>query len=263
MSFKDSVTVITGASSGIGWALAKELASQGAKVGLIARRLEKLKVLADELRQAENPAAVALAAADVAERDQVTSAFRSIREQLGPVDLLVANAGVGAPTHLNPVNIDEIERMIRVNLLGVIYSIEAVLPDMLQRRQGHIAAVSSLSAYKGLPGESGYCASKAAVNTYMEGLRIQLRQHGIAVTTICPGFVKTPMTEPFEFKMPFAMDASCAARRIVRALQRRRKVYDFPLPTALVMKMTQWLPDWVLARGMKSYNENPPKASAM
>ena len=85
--------------------------------------------------------------------------------------------------------------MIRVNLLGVVYAIEAVLPEMLKRGQGHLAAVSSMAAYKGLPGESAYCASKAAVNTYMEGLRIQLRHRGLAVTTICPGFVATPMTE--------------------------------------------------------------------
>jgi short-subunit dehydrogenase len=263
MTFKDRVAVITGASSGIGWALAKELAGQGAKVGLVARRLEKLEALAVEIRTAVPGANIATAAADVAVREQALEAIHSVREQLGPVDLLVANAGVGAPTLLNPLNIDQVERMFRVNLFGVIYSIEAVMPEMLQRRAGQIAAVSSLSAYKGLPGESAYCASKAAVNIYMEGLRIQLRRYNIAVTTICPGFVKTPMTEPFEFKMPFVMEADAAARRIVRALSRRRKVYSFPLPTVLLMKMTQWLPDWVLARGMKGYCDDPPRASSM
>ena len=134
---------------------------------------------------------------------------------------------------------------------------------MLQRGQGHIAAVSSLASYKGLPGESAYCASKAAVNTYLEGLRIQLRRRNIVVTTICPGFVRTPMTEPFEFKMPFVMDADKAARRIVRALRHRRKVYSFPLPILLLMKLTQCLPDWIVARTMKSYSEDPPRGSSM
>jgi len=263
MAFKDRVAVITGASSGIGWALAKELAKHGAKLGLVARRLDRLEALAGEIRQAGTSATIALAAADVAEREQTLEAFRAIRDQIGPVDLLIANAGVGAPTLLNPVNIDQVERMFRVNLFGVVYCIEAVLPEMLERGQGHISAVSSLSAYKGLPGESAYCASKAAVNTYMEGLRIQLRPYNIAVTTICPGFVKTAMTEPFDFKMPFVMDADVAARRIVRALRRRRKVYNFPFPTTLLMKMTQWLPDWIMARGMKSYSEDPPPGSAM
>jgi short-subunit dehydrogenase len=263
MTFKDRVAVITGASSGIGWALAKELAGQGAKVGLVARRLDRLEALAAEIRQSGKGGGIATAAADVAVRDQALHAIKTVREQLGPVDLLIANAGVGAPTLLNPVNIDQVERMFQVNVFGVIYSIEGVLPEMLQRKSGHIAAVSSLSAYKGLPGESAYCASKAAVNTYMEGLRIQLRRHNIAVTTICPGFVKTPMTEPFEFTMPFVMDADAAARRIVKALCRRRKVFSFPLPTVLLMKLTQWLPDWVLARGMKSYSEDPPRGSSM
>ncbi len=121
-----------------------------------------------------------------------------------------------------------------------------------------MAVVSSLAAYKGLPGESAYCGSKAAVNTFMEGLRIQLRGRGITVTTICPGFVLTPMTEVNKFRMPFLLKADEAARRIVRALHRRRKVYNFPWQLSLVMKLTRWLPDWVLARSMQKYNENPP-----
>src|SRR5262245_16970444 len=192
-TFANQVAVITGASSGIGWALAKVLAKEGCKVGLVARSKDKLDVLAAEIRQAGGTAAVA--DADVSDRARTVAAVHEVRDQLGPVDLLIANAGVGAPTLLDPLNIDAVEKMFRVNVLGVIYSIEAVLPEMLKRRSGHLAAVSSLGAYKGLPGESAYCASKAAVNTYMEGLRIQLRDKGVAVTTICPGFVKTPMTE--------------------------------------------------------------------
>jgi short-subunit dehydrogenase len=131
---------------------------------------------------------------------------------------------------------------------------------MLERRRGHLAAVSSLGAYKGLPGESGYCASKAAVNTFMEGLRIQLRDRGIAVTTICPGFVRTPMTEVNQFSMPWLLEPDQAARKIVRALSRRRKVFNFPWQTTLLMKLTNWLPDWVLERTMREYNEDPPVA---
>ena len=149
------------------------------------------------------------------ERQAVVAAIREVAARLGPVDLLVANAGVGAPTLLEPFNVAEMEKMFRVNTLGVVYAIEAVLPEMLRRGRGHLAAVSSLAAYKGLPGESAYCASKAAVNTFMEGLRIQLRGKGIAVTTICPGFVRTPMTAVNEFPMPFVMEADEAARRIV------------------------------------------------
>jgi short-subunit dehydrogenase len=256
MTFAQQAAIITGASSGIGRELAKILAGQGCKVGLIARRKENLDALAEQIRQAGGSAAVA--PADVGDRAQVLAAVADLRRQLGPIDLLIANAGVGVPTLLQPFNIADIERMIRVNLLGTIYAIEAVLPEMLERRQGHLAAVSSLSAYKGLPGESGYCASKAAVNSYMEGLRIHLRDKGIAVTTICPGFVRTPMTEINKFHMPWLLEADEAARRIVRAIARRRKVYNFPWQTACLMKLTRWLPDWVLARTMQEYNENPP-----
>jgi short-subunit dehydrogenase len=261
MSLADQVAVVTGASSGIGWALAKALAAQKCRVGLVARRVDKLEALAAEIRGAGG--IVALAGADVAERDQTLRAIADVRQQLGPVDLLVANAGVGAPTYLHPFNVEQVERMFRVNLFGVIYAIEAVLPEMLQRKHGHLAAVSSLAAYKGLPGESAYCASKAAINTYMEGLRIQLRSYNIAVTTICPGFVKTPMTDVFDFKMPFLMDADRAARRMVKALRRRRKVYNFPLPTTVLMKLTHWLPDWLMARVFREQLEKPPPPSSM
>jgi len=258
MMFAKQVAVITGASSGIGWALARELAAQGCKVGLIARRRKKLEELAGEVRSAG--ATVALAVADVAERESTLAAFRQIAAELGSTDLLVANAGVGTPTLLDPMNTADVEKMIRVNLLGVIYSIEAVRPDMLRRGRGHVAAVSSMAAYKGLPAESGYCASKAAVNTYLEGLRLHLRGRGIAVTTICPGFVRTPMTSVNPFHMPWLVEVDDAARRIVRALRRRKKVYNFPWQMSLLMWATQWAPDWLVARVMGPYAENPPRA---
>ena len=256
MSFANRVAVVTGASSGIGWALAHRLAAAGCKVGLVARRRDLLDNLAGEITQ--KGGAATAAAADVADREQTLNAIHEIAAQFGPVDLLIANAGVGAPTNLDPVNIADVEKMFRVNTLGVVYAIEAVLPEMLRRGRGHLAAVSSMAAYKGLPGESAYCASKAAVNVYMEGLRIQLRGRGVAVTTVCPGFVKTPMTDINEFNMPWVMEADEAARRIVRALRRRPAVYNFPWPTTLMMKLTRWLPDWAVARFMGPYNEKPP-----
>jgi short-subunit dehydrogenase len=256
MGFAGQVAVVTGASSGIGRALAKALAREGARVGLVARRREALDELAAEIARAGGTAAVA--AADVGERQPTVAAIHDLAARLGPVDVLVANAGVGAPTLLEPFNVPEIEKMFRVNTLGVVYAIEAVLPEMLRRGRGHLAAVSSLAAYKGLPGESAYCGSKAAVNAFLEGLRIQLRGKGIAVTTICPGFVHTPMTSVNEFSMPFVLEADEAVRRIVGALKRRVKVFNFPWQMALLMKLTRWLPDRLMARTMASYNEKPP-----
>src|SRR5438093_13566176 len=130
---------------------------------------------------------------------------------------------------------------------------------MLRRGRGHLAAVSSMAAYKGLPAEAGYCASKAAVSTYMEGLRLHLRGRGISVTTICPGFVRTPMTSVNEFHMPWLVEVDAAARRIVRALRRRKKVYNFPWQMSLLMAVTRWAPDWLVARVMAAYAENPPR----
>ena len=256
MSFAGKVAVVTGASSGIGWALARALAAEGCKVGLVARRREQLADLATEIEKSGGT--VAFATADIAEREQAVAAIRDVAERLGPVDLLLANAGVGAPTTIQPFNVEDIEKMFRVNVLGVVYSLEAVLPQMLARGRGHLAAVSSIAAYKGLPGESGYTSSKAAVNVFMDGLRIQLRSKNIAVTTICPGFVKTPMTEVNAFKMPWLLSADEAARRIVRALKRKRKVYNFPWQMSLFMKFARWAPDWLVDRLMHTYNENPP-----
>ncbi len=256
MAFADRVAIITGASSGLGWALARTLAAGGARVGVLARRKDKLEQLAGAIRHAGGT--VSWAVADVGDREQTAGAVQQLTGELGPVDLMMANAGVGMPTLVKPMNTRHIEQMWRINFLGVVYCVEAVLPSMLERRQGHLAAVSSLAAYKGLPGESAYCATKAAVNVFMEGLRIQLRDKGIAVTTVCPGFVRTPMTEVNKFHMPWLLEADDAARRIVRALERRKAVYDFPWQLSWLMKLTRWLPDWMVARSMQQYNEDPP-----
>jgi len=241
------VAVLTGASSGIGRALAKELMHEGYRLGLVARRGDELQKLTAEIRTSGGTAEFEVA--DVSNRESTLAAIHKLAERLGPVDLLIANAGMGAHTHLEPpMNTAENEQMFCVNFFGVMYAIEAVLPSMLHRGSGHLAAVSSLAAYKGLPGSAGYCASKAAVKTYMEALRIQLRSRGIHVTTIFPGFVRTPMTELHPFKMPFLMEADEAARRIARALRRKKKEFHFPWQTERLVKFSRWLPDWIMER---------------
>jgi short-subunit dehydrogenase len=240
------VVIVTGASSGIGRALAVRLASSGYRVGLIARRGQLIENVAGEIGAAGGVAMAA--AADVGDRPALRAAIIELEKGLGPIDVMVANAGFGAPTRLDPLNIDEVEQTIRVNVMGVIYSIEAVLPGMIARGSGHLMAISSLGAFKGLPGESAYCASKAAVNAYMEGLRIALRSKGVVVTTVCPGFVETPMT-PMDTAMPFMMSADAAAQRIARLIARRRGgVFRFPLPMALLMSLIARLPDAIVAR---------------
>jgi short-subunit dehydrogenase len=256
MRARYQVAIITGASSGIGWSLAHELVRHGTRVGLVARRREKLEQLGEEIRRQGGRAA--LAAADVGNQAETTEAIQELTRELGPIDLLVANAGIGMPTLLNPSNVTDVEAMFRINVLGMVYAFDAVLPGMIERRTGHLAGISSMASYKGLPGESAYCASKAAMNIYLEGLRIRLREYGITVSTICPGFVRTPMTEVNKFHMPWLLEADDAARRIVRALERRKKVFNFPWQMTCLMAITRCLPDWMLVRMMRDYNENPP-----
>jgi short-subunit dehydrogenase len=244
--------IVTGASSGIGWELAKQLAGEGCKVGLIARREAELRDLQKLISSAGGVAAIAVA--DVSQREQVEEAFRTLREKLGPVDLVIANAGVGKATTLRPVNIVDVENMIRINLLGVIYTLSAALPEMLARKSGRLVAISSLAGYRGLPGESAYCSSKAAVNTYMDGLRIHLRGTGVHATTVCPGFIKTPMTAMNTFHMPGLLEADEAARRIIRAIKAGKKVYNFPWRLHVMTKLSRWLPDSWINWVMGDYN---------
>jgi short-subunit dehydrogenase len=238
--------VITGASSGIGRALAVALAKAGVKVGVTARRETLLHDLAAEVRGLGGT--LAAEPADVTDRDGLTTAVRKLEAAHGPTDLLIANAGIGCPSEVGPYHVTNVARMMAVNFLGVVHAFDSVMPGMTGRGRGHLVAISSLSAYKGMPGFTGYTSSKAAVNNYCEGLRIELRPLGVAVTTVCPGFVDTPMTKPNSFRMPFLLTADDAADRILRAIRRRRKVFDFPWPMRKLMLAAQWSPDWAVAR---------------
>ena len=253
MDFAGKVAVVTGASSGIGRELARQLAGADALVGLIAHRTAELEGLAQDI-DSRGGRSLAVTA-DVSDQNQVERAVQAIRDELGPIDLMIACAGVGMPTLLDPVNVPDIEAMIKVNILGVVYSFASVLPEMLRRKTGRLAAVSSLAGYIALPGEAGYCASKAAVNSYLAGLRAHLRGSGVSVTTLCPGFVQTAMTEANEFWMPGLLSAEEAARRMLHAIRRGKRVYDFPWTLSLLTKLAARLPESLLIRLMAGYNE--------
>ena len=156
------VTVITGASSGIGAALAKQLAAEGQCIALVARRRQKLDELVQTIQKTGGTAFAF--AADVSDPAQVSHVFQEIADQLGEVGTLIANAGIGDPTPAHRFRSDVFEKIIRVNLFGVAYCVEAVLPQMLERGAGHIVGVGSLAGYRGLPGASAYCASKAGLH---------------------------------------------------------------------------------------------------
>jgi short-subunit dehydrogenase len=240
------VAVITGASSGLGAEMARQLANLGWKVGLTARRLEELEAVAASIRLGCGIACVAVA--DAGDPVSTREAFRILTQQLGPVDLLIANAGVSVRDRSKPFSSVAFEQMVRVNLVGVGHAIEEVLPSMIERKSGQIVGISSLAAFRGLPGSVGYSASKAGLSTLLEGLRAELKPFGIAVTTVHPGYVRTPMTASRTNPQPFIMDADKAVRIILRGVLKRRSRVDFPRRMAALLQVVRILPDWLYDR---------------
>jgi NAD(P)-dependent dehydrogenase (short-subunit alcohol dehydrogenase family) len=250
--FSGRVVLITGAGSGLGRQLAVTLAGEGAAVAAVDLAAEPLAKLAEALPGKP----VAWAVADVTDRAALSAAAADLAGRLGPVDLLIANAGIGRDTSALTFRAADIEAQVRVNLIGVANSVEAVLPGMLERRRGHLSAISSLASYRGLPRMAGYCASKAGLNALLDSLRLELHPHGIAVTTICPGWIRTALTANIRVPQPYLLEVEDAARRIVEALRRRRPFYAFPPPAERRVRLLRWLPsglsDWALRRVLAS-----------
>jgi short-subunit dehydrogenase len=252
MTLHGKVAVVTGAASGMGRALCRELAREGVRLGLLDRDAKGLASLAEELRV--RGVLCARATADVSDRPAVRAAIDALVAELGPVDVLVACAGITGATLVDDLAVEQTEAILRVNVLGVVYALDAVLPDMLSRQSGHIVALSSLAGCRGMPFSAAYSASKAALMTYLESLRPSLRRRGIAVTTVLPGFVRTPLMMNAPVQPPMAMmEPEVAARHILRAIRRRSRVYAFPWSTSLLLSVLRWLPpwlyDWCMARG--------------
>ncbi|MFT6161230.1 MAG: short-subunit dehydrogenase [Myxococcota bacterium] len=234
--------IITGASSGLGAGLAREFASRGYAVGVLARREPELKGVVKSIEKLGGKAAYRVG--DVTDKDGLASAIASLETELGTCDLLIANAGGGEPMPVSAFNPDLISRMMRVNYDGTVNAIAAVLPAMMARGSGHIAATSSLASYRGLAPGGPYSAAKAAVSTLMESLSVELRPQGIAVTTIHPGFVRTPGTADNAHPMPFLMDLDDACRTMANGLAQRRREVNFPWTTASLMRAVRQLPRW-------------------
>src|SRR2546430_8186807 len=191
MHWTNKVVLITGASSGIGRALGIQLARKGAAVGLLARRAEVLKQVAESI-ESSGGRALALRA-DVTDAAAMRAAVRELRQRFGPIDLMVANAGISVNTFVPDLCEKKIAELMNVNVIGVVNSVSAVLGEMVDRGSGHLVVNSSLAAYRGLPKSAAYCASKAAISSFFEALRIDLKGSGVDVTIIHPGFVKTPL----------------------------------------------------------------------
>jgi short-subunit dehydrogenase len=252
----EQVVLVTGGASGIGQDLCELFARRGARIGLIDRDQAKLASFAETLRQSGVPCAVA--AVDVRERERLHNAIRHIVGALGPVDVLIASAGICRASTVDDLRISHLEEIVQVNFLGMVYAIEAVLPSMLERNSGHIAGISSMAGVRGIPFEPGYSASKAAVAAYLESLRCELRQRGITVTTVFPGYVQTPLLDEINGMMGADMSggkaftSTAAAARIMMGLERQRSYISFPTPLWLSVCLSRLMPprlyDRVMAR---------------
>jgi NAD(P)-dependent dehydrogenase (short-subunit alcohol dehydrogenase family) len=253
--FHNQVALITGAGSGIGRQLALTLADEGATIAAVDLHPEPLVRLAEELAGKKS----AWAVADVTDRNALKAAVSQLGESLGPIDLLIANAGIGLPTSALDFRSEDFEAVIRVNLVGVANSIDAVLPGMLARKRGHLVGISSLASFRGLPHMAGYCASKAGVNALLDSMRVELKAYGIAVTTICPGWVRTPMTTRIEAPLPNLLEVEKAVRHIVGAIRKRTPFFAFPRPSALRVRLMGWLPcglsDGIVCRMLRKLAE--------
>lgn len=264
MKFPHQVVLITGASSGIGAELAVQLARLGCRLGLLARREELLKQVAARVEAAGSKACVAVC--DVGDAAQMAEATRKVEAALGPIDCVVANAGMGYPRKRHEFDPAATEQVLRTNFLGMTNAFFAVLPGMLARKRGHLVAVASLASYQGLPQDAGYAASKAAMRVHCEGLRIELRGTGVDVSTICPGFIRTPLTDRNQFNMPFLLEVDAATRRLVRAIGKRRRIVNYPWPLWWLIKLGHLTPRWLYdaiigAQGEKMHTGRTQKLS--
>jgi short-subunit dehydrogenase len=182
----------------------------------------------------------------------VRAAADRVRAELGPIDILIANAGIGTSDHATRLTPEHAANVIGINVLGAVNSVGAVLPEMVERKHGRLVAISSLAAYRGLAKSAAYCASKAALSSYFESLRIDLRNTGVGVTIIHPGFIKTDLTAGRHAKMPYMMELDYGVKKIVSAIEREKKSYAFPWQLATIVRSCSVLPatmyDWIAER---------------
>jgi short-subunit dehydrogenase len=224
---------VTGASSGIGAALARELSQRGCRVAASARRADRLEGLGSRI------VPVPL---DVTDRAAVIAAEKRVREELGGLDIAILNAAYWRQFTVEAWDSNILRAHFDTNVMGLAYGVEAVLPEMRRRGSGTIVGMASVAGYRGFPRSEAYGATKAAEINMLEALRIDLRPLGITVQTVCPGFVRTDLTAKNTFPMPFMIEADDAARRICRGIEREKPEIVFPFPMMVAMKALRLVP---------------------
>lgn len=230
---------ITGASSGLGEALARHYAAQGATLGLAARRGEMLDELARSL-----PGKTYTYALDVADAGALARAGADFVAKAGVPDVVIANAGVSVGTLTEEAgDLAAFERVLRTNVAGMANTFQPFIAAMRAARRGRLAGIASVAGIRGLPGAGAYSASKAAAINYLESLRVELRGSGVRVVTLAPGYVETPMTAVNKYPMPFILPAAEAARRMARVIAAGRSYAVVPWQMAVVAKLMRVLPN--------------------
>jgi short-subunit dehydrogenase len=219
--------VITGASSGIGEALARHYAAGGAQLGLMSRRT----------------------GVDVTDPAAMSAAAEEFMRRYGVPDLVIANAGISSGTHgADPGDIPKLKKVLETNVVGLAASLAAFAPAMREAGRGTLVGIASIAGFRGLAGNGAYCASKSAAITWMESLRAELYGSGVSVVCICPGYIDTPMTRVNRFRMPFLLSADEAARRIARAIAAKRRLAVIPWQMALLSVPLRAMPGWLFDR---------------
>ncbi len=236
--------VITGASSGIGTALARYYAASGAVLALLGRRRDALDRLVAEL-----PGTAIPYPGDVTDLRYVSETAADFVSRFGVPDLVIANAGISVGTRADEAqDLDKLRRVMDVNVAGLAATLAAFAPSMRSAGRGTLAGIASVAGFRGLPGAGAYSASKAAAIAWLESLRTELAGSGVAVVTICPGYIDTPMTRVNRYRMPFLLSAQEAARRIARAIESKRRLAVIPWQMALVSLVLRALPGWLYDR---------------
>jgi short-subunit dehydrogenase len=230
---------VTGASSGIGEALARHYAGNGATLGLFARRRAEL----DRIAAALAPATVATYAGDVRDAAALAHAGADFISRFGVPDIVIGNAGISRGVLTGEaVDMPVFKDVFDTNVQGLVQTFKPFLAAMAEARRGVLVGVASVAGFRGLPGSGAYSASKAAAITYLESLRVEMQGSGVSVVTICPGFIATPMTARNPYPMPFLLAPDKAARLIARAIERRRRFYVLPWQMAWVGRALRIMP---------------------
>lgn len=244
--------IISGASSGLGMALAKHYAKFGATLGLIARNKQPLEALSDEL-----PGAT-FYGADVRNSQSMQTVARDFIQRYGCPDIVIANAGVSRGTLTENVEDSEVfESILATNVNGMVNTFQPFIVAMKASGQGSLVGIASVAGYRGIPGGSAYSASKAAAITYLESLRVEMFGTGISVITVCPGFIVTPMTMNNPYRMPFILTAEAVAKKIVRIIKQKNTYAVIPWQMAIVARVLRILPNFIYDRLLANMPRKP------